>query len=175
MAHFDHIYDIAADNYGLVTAAQARDEGITGVELNRWCKNGWLERLGHGVYKLTRWAPTHYDVFAEALALVGEGSYLRGTAVLSMHGLALVDPRTIKVATTKRVRRKLPSWVVVVAAQKGDRTTCYEGIRSQRVADAIRECRRSVLAERLLDAAGQARLEGLITAGEYAELLKELS
>ena len=103
MAHFDDIYDIAIDNYGLVTASQAKEEGVTAVELNRWCKSGRLEKRGYGVYKLTRWVPTPNDGFAEALALVGEGSYLRGTAVLSMHELALVNPRTIKVATTKRV------------------------------------------------------------------------
>ncbi len=175
MAHYDDIYDIAVDNYGLVTAAQAREEGITSTELRRWCKNGWLDRRGCGVYKIAHWAPTPLDGYAEALVLVGEGSYLKGTAVLSMHDLALVDPRTIKVATAKRVRRKLPSWVDPVPAREGDRTTCYEGIRSQRVADAIRECRQGVMRERLADAARQARREGLVTEKEYDELEKELA
>ncbi len=175
MAHFDDIYDIAIDNYGLVTASQARAENVTSAELRRWCVNGWLEHRGHGVYKLARWVPTPNDGYAEALALVGDGSYLKGTAVLSMHGLALVDPRAIKVATAKRVRRKLPPWITIVPANKADRTTYYEGIRSQRVADAIRECRGFVMTERLVDAVEQARREGLITAGEYDELEQELT
>lgn len=141
MTHFDEIYDIAVDNYSLVTAAQAREQGVTSVELRRWCKNGRLDRRGHGVYKIDRWVPTPLDRYAEALALVGDGPYLRGAAVLAMHNLALVEPRTIEVATAKRVRRKLPSWVEPVPAKKGDRTTYYEGIRPQRIADAIRECR----------------------------------
>lgn len=173
MAHFDDIYDIAIDNYGLVTASQAKEEGVTAVELNRWCKSGRLEKRGYGVYKLTRWVPTPNDGFAEALALVGEGSYLRGTAVLSMHELALVNPRTIKVATTKRVRRKLPSWIATVPAKNSDHIMYYEGIRSQRVADAIRECKQSVMSERLVDAIKQAKQKGLITAREYDELEKE--
>lgn len=175
MAHFDDIYDIAIDNYGLITAAQARKENITSVELRRWCQNGRLERRGHGVYKIAHWVPTPLDGFAEALALVGEGSYLRGTAVLSMHNLALVDPRTIKVAAPKRIRRKLPSWVCAVPAKKDDRTTYYEGIRSQCVADAIRECRDAVMTSRLLDATKQAKREGLITKKECNELEKELA
>ncbi len=174
MSHFDDIYDIASDNYGLVTTAQARKASITGAELNRWCTSGRLERRGWGVYKLTRWIPTSYDSFAEALALVGEKSYLKGTAVLSMHDLALVDPPAIKVATPKRVRRELPVWIATVPASKLDRITHYNGIRSQRVADAIRECWRSVMPERLADAAKEARREGLITAGEYDELEKGL-
>lgn len=44
MTHFDDIYDIAIGNYGLITAAQAREQGITAVELNRWCKIGRLKR-----------------------------------------------------------------------------------------------------------------------------------
>ncbi len=175
MAHFDDIYDTAIDNYGLVTAAQAREENVTSVELRRWCKNGRLERRGQGVYKLTRWVPTPYDSFAEALALVGDGSYLRGESVLAMHGLALVDPRVIQVATPKRVRRSLPAWVVTVPARETDKTTFYEGIRSQRIADAIRDCRKSVMPERLAEAAKQARREGLVTAKEFDELERELA
>lgn len=175
MTHFDYIYDIAADNYGLITAAQARKEGVTGVELNRWCKSGWLERRGQGVYKLVRWVPTPYDAYAEALVLVGEGSYLRGESVLSMHGLALVDPRAIEVATPKRVRKKLPPWIKTVPAPNGERTTLYDGIRCQRVADAILACKRSVMRERLADAAKLARREGLVTTREYSELERELA
>ena len=175
MTHFDEIYDIAVDNYGLVTAAQARERGITSVELRRWCKNGWLDHRGHGAYNIDHWAPTLLDSYAEALALMGEGSYLRGTAVLDMHDLALVDPRSIKVATAKRVRRKLPSWVAPVPAKEGDRTTHYEGIRSQRVADAIRECRGYVMRDRLLTAVEDARREGLITKKECDELRRELN
>lgn len=160
MAHFDDIYDIAADGYGIVAATQAREAGATTGEMNRWCTDGKLLRRGHGVYKLVRWVPTPYDAYAEAVALVGGGAFLWGKSVLAMHGLALVDPRAIEVATPKRVRRKLPSWVETVAAPKGERTTRYEGIPSQRVADAIESCAGSVMPTRLLETAKKARGEG---------------
>ena len=36
MAHFDDIYDIAADGYGIITAAQARGTGlVTASEYER--------------------------------------------------------------------------------------------------------------------------------------------
>ena len=140
-----------------------------------WCAAGRLVRRGHGVYKLARWVPTPYDQYAEAVALVGEGGYLWGQSVLAMHGLALVDPRAIEVATPKRVRRRLPAWVEPVAAPKGERATSYEGIPSQRVADAIESCASSVMLARLLEAAKQARGEGLVTADEYDRLEKELA
>lgn len=175
MTHFDEIYEIAADSYGIVTAAQARENGVTTGEMSRWCADGKLVRRGHGVYKIARWIPTPRDSFAEAVALVGDGSFLWGESVLSMHGLALVDPRAAIVATPKRVRRKLPAWVKTVPASESAKTTFYEGIPSQRVADAIEACKGSVMTERLVEATKHARAEGLVTSGEYEKLMKELS
>lgn len=105
---------------------------------------------------------------------MGDGSFLWGESVLSMHGLALVDPRSVSVATPKRVRRKLPDWVKAVPAPKGASTTFYEGIPSQRVADAIKACEGSVMGERLAEAAKLAHAEGLVTSGEYENLMKGL-
>lgn len=175
MTHFDEIYEIAADGYGIITATQARESGVTTGEMSRWCADGKLLRRGHGVYKLARWVPTPHDAFAEAVALVGDGSFLWGESVLSMHGLALVDPRAVTVATSKRVRRKLPAWVKTVPVSKSAKTTLYEGIPSQRVADAIEACVGSVMAERLVEAAKAAKAEGFVTSDEYDKLMKELS
>lgn len=174
MKHFDEIYEIAADGYGIVTASQAREAGVTTGEMSRWCADGKLVRRGRGVYKVARWVPTPLDPFAEVVALMGDGSFLWGESVLSMHGFALVDPRSVSVATPKRVRRKLPDWVKAVPAPKGASTTFYEGIPSQRVADAIKACEGSVMGERLAGAAKLARAEGLVTSGEYENLMKGL-
>ena len=175
MTHFDEIYEIAADGYGIITATQAREAGVTTGEMSRWCADGKLLRRGHGVYKLSRWVPTPHDAFAEAVALVGDGSFLWGESVLSMHGLALVDPRVVTVATSKRVRRKLPAWVKTVPASESAKMTLYEGIPSQRVADAIEACMGSVMAERLIEAAKDAKAGGFVTTDEYDKLMEELS
>ncbi|WP_270356010.1 type IV toxin-antitoxin system AbiEi family antitoxin domain-containing protein [Adlercreutzia equolifaciens] len=174
MAHFDDIYELAADNYGLITSAEAKSLGVAKSELNRWVGTGRLLKRGQGVYKLVRYVPTEYDRYAEAVALVGDGSFLFGEAVLAMHGLALVNPRRISVGTTKRVRRELPEWVQPVAVS-GKTVTSYEGIPSQSLAEAISECRGIVMGERLKSAVEDARREGLITKDEFEHLRKELS
>ena len=167
MAHFDDIYELAADNYGLITSAEAKNLGVAKSELNRWVGMGRLLKRGQGVYKLVRYVPTEYDRYAEAVALVGE-------AVLAMHGLALANPRHISVGTTKRVRRELPEWVQPVTVS-GRTVTSYEGIPSQSLAEAILECRGIVMGERLKSAVEDARREGLITKDEFEHLRKELS
>lgn len=174
MKHFDEIYEIAADNYGLVTAAEARSLGIAKPEMKRWVDIGRLEKRGRGVYKLTRYTPTEYDRFAEAVALVGEGGFLLGESVLAMHGLALVNPMRLSVGTPRRLRRTLPAWVEPVAANNRQ-VTRYEGIPSQTIAEAILECRGRVMDERLRAAADEARQRGLITKREHDQLKKEFS
>ena len=59
------------------------------------------------------------------------------------------------------------------SAPKGERTTSYEDIPSQRVADAIKSCGGSEMPARLLETAKQACGEGLVTAGEYERLERE--
>ena len=176
MKHFDEIYEVAADNYGIVTAAQARKLGISKSELSRWVDIGRLERRGRGVYKLVMYTPTELDPYAEAVALVGDDSFLLGETVLAMHGLALVNPRKLSIGTPKRVRKNLPSWIEAVTVTGKD-TTHYEGIPSQTRRDRghTRDCRGRVLAERLRDAADAARESGLITKSEHQRLKEGLS
>ena len=44
MTNFDKIYEIAVDNYGLISTKQANNEGVTNAELARFVKQGKLTR-----------------------------------------------------------------------------------------------------------------------------------
>lgn len=171
MSYYDDIYELAADNYGVVTSKDALSIGVPNIDLVKMARRGQLDRLGYGVYRLARYFPTAFDKYAEAVALVGEGAYIYGESVLAMHGLALVNPMRITVAAPARNRRKLPRFIEVIPAHDKAAATYYEGIRSQSVADAIRTCCGSVMPDRLLDAIGDARRQGLVTEAE-AKLLK---
>lgn len=175
MTRFDDIYEIAADNYGLVTAAEAASTGAATSEVARWVRAGWLEKVGRGVYRLARYVPTPYDGYAEAVALVGPGSYLYGESVLAMHDLAPTNPKRIYVATPKRVRRELSSGIDVVQRPSGEPTTVYEGIPSQSVYDAIRSCEGSLMGGRLRQATENARRNGLLTRNQHERLMEELA
>ena len=175
MAKFDDIYEIAADNYGLITSGEAASAAVTRTELSRFASDGRLERRGRGVYRLVRWVPTPYDRFAEAVALVGEGAVLYGEGVLAMLELALVNPRAIPVATPRRVRKSLPAWVKVLRTDAVGRTASYFGIPCQHAADAILACKGRIMGERLIQAATDARREGWIDKAEERRLRKELS
>lgn len=175
MSYYEDIYEIAADNYGLVTTAQANEVGATNKDLLRYVKSGRLDRLGRGVYRITHYTPVPNDPYAESVALVGDGAYLYGESVIAMHGLAPTNPARIFVATPKRVRKGLPDGLIVKRrADVGD-VTSYEGIPSQSIPAAIIACEPTMLPERLEQATHRAADLGLITNEEEDDLMKELA
>lgn len=94
--------------------------------------------------------------------------------MLALLGLADVNPRRIKVAIPRRARSKLPSFIELTRVAGGLPTTLYEALPAQPIADAILECRGRIETERLLEAARQARAEGLLTTTEWQRVWKEL-
>ena len=115
--------------------------------------------------------PTRFDQFAETLLRVGDRAYLHGDSVLALLGLADVNPQQIRVAVPRRVRAKLPAFIELAQVPDRARTTFYEDSAAQPVADAILKCRRRIETEQLLDAAKQARQEGLLTTTQWRQVL----
>ena len=93
MSYYDDIYEVAADDYGLVSSATAQKMGVPAIELVKLAKRGRLIHVGRGLYRLARYVPTPYDSYAEAVALVGPEAYLFGESVIAMHGLAPTNPK----------------------------------------------------------------------------------
>lgn len=99
MTKYEDIFDIAADNHGLIISAQAREAGITNNELVQYAKRGRVTKVGHGLYQLTQWVPEQNDAYAWAVMSVGPSAVLYGESVIAMLGLAPTNPTRTFVAT----------------------------------------------------------------------------
>ena len=170
MTNYEKIYDIAADNYGLITSAQAKASGVSDKEMCAIAKRGRIERIGYGVYKIKDYIPVKNDPYAEAVALVGVDAFLCGESVLGMLELMPYNPNYIYVATPKRVRRQLPKNIRLTHVDALSDTTAYEGIPSQRVFNAIFSCFGTVETYRLSQAVKEARRQGFISVNEQRQL-----
>lgn len=170
MKYREIVREIALDHYGYVTTKDASEAGVPPVELPKLAARGGLVNVAYGLYRVTDIPPTAYDQFAEALLRAGPGAYLHGESVLALFNLADVNPRKIKVAVPRRVRSKVPPYVELNHVNERARITFYEGLAAQPVADAILECRRRIERERLLGAAKQARVEGLLTTADWQQV-----
>ncbi len=165
--HRNIVREIALDHYGYVTTTAATEAGVPAAELPKLAARGGLENVAYGLYRVPDVPPTEFDQFAEALLRAGQGAYLHGESVLALFGLADVNPRQIKVAVSRRARPTLPPFIELTQVKADVRTTFYEGLAAQPVAEAILECRGRIETGRLLDAAKQARAEGLLTTPEW--------
>jgi len=171
----DIVREIAFDNFGYVTTKQAAEAGVPAVELPKLAARGGLENVAYGIYRVPDVPVSAFDQFAEALLRAGEGSFLYGESVLAIFGLADLNPRRIRVGISRRTRPKVPPYLEFVPVKVEIETTRYEGLRSQKVADAILVCRGRVERARLMQAAKAARQKGLVTSREWVHLRKELA
>ena len=174
MTKYEDIFDIAADNHGLITSAQAREAGITNNELVQYAKRGRVTKVGHGLYQLTQWVPVQNDTYAWAVMSVGPSAVLYGESVIAMLGLAPTNPTRTFVATPRRCRRALPESLKVEWVDGLEPGAIYDGIPCQSAYDAILACKGKMLPERLLTAAETARRQGFINKQEFRSLKKEL-
>lgn len=169
MTNFNQIYEEAVDNYGLINAKKIRDMGIKKQQVQRYLNDGRLDKVGHGVYKITQYVPVREDQYAKAVALVGDDAYLYGTAVLALLELALVNPNQLTIATNKRVRKKLPKWIKIVNTKNYTPVNIL-GIPAQNLFDAFQTCKNKVMPDRLNEAIEEARKQGYLTRKEYEKL-----
>ncbi|MAT06407.1 MAG: hypothetical protein CL424_15320 [Acidimicrobiaceae bacterium] len=165
----------AAANGGYVTPAIAEEVGVPPIEVRKLAVRGGLEHVSRGVYRFPDLVDDERAPFYEAVLSVGPDAYLTRDSVLAFHGLGLVNPRRIRVGTTRRVRRNLPDQIEVIRDDlpASDRTV-YEGLPSATVERALRDCVGSIMSDRLVDAADRARDEGLLRRRDHARIIEEI-
>lgn len=175
MKKYDLLCEMAVSNFGLVTAKTIDELGIHLKDVLEWVKSGRIEKRGRGVYRISHYLPTEYDAYAEAVALVGDTAMICGESVLAMHNLALVNPARIHVAVKRRLRKKLPDWIVIEKATPEMSEDNFNGIPCQKLSEVIRQSRGKILTERLVSAVQEAGHKGLLDIFEFDALKKEFS
>lgn len=140
MTSYEKIWDIAEENHGVISSAQALRVGVPAAALVSMATNHKLVHLGYGVYKLEFHAPGQYDEYAQAVAMVGETGFIRGASSLMMRKLIPFDPSRLFLGVTKRVRRHLPEGYDVKRVQSPS-LEHIEGIPVQKVAEALDDAR----------------------------------
>lgn len=150
MGYRRDLWEIAAQQHGVVTVAQAEDAGVPAVEVRKLASRGVLQRYGQGVYLHREVPTTRFTQPALAVALAGDGAFLQREAVFDLLGLGQFNPKQIQVGTSRRVRRILPEWVALEYRPDvaGEELTAIEGIACTTVERTLREMRTRMPRER---------------------------
>lgn len=174
MTNYQKIYEVASNNYGLITNSEAEKIGVSRKELCVLAKRERIKRLYRGVYKIVDYIPVDYDVYASSVLAVGNDAHLYGESVLAMHNLCPVQTKKIYIATTKRVRKQLPKSIKIINVKDNKNIINYFGIPSQSIKDALITCIGHIMPDRLLEAINEAKKQGLIFGADYNEALNRI-
>ena len=157
----------------MITSAQAEALGVSRQNLVAMEKQGNVMRLCHGVYQVKHHVIGPNDTYAVGVAMVGDTAYLRGASVVAMLNLVPTNPGLLYLGSERRVRKRLPQGFRIK-----DRSVCettefegYEGIRCQRLVDALKTARDdgAIEADRIAEAAKAANEKGLLTDEECSQ------
>ena len=105
MTDTEKLREVALDQYGYVTTAQAEEAGVTRHSLAALVKRNRLERIAHGLYRVSQVPETRYDAFMGAVLWTGAPeAVLSHETALDAYEVCDINPDKIHVSV-KRGRR----------------------------------------------------------------------
>lgn len=159
----ERLREVALDQHGFVTTAQAVDEGVSHAELSTMVARDRLHRVAHGVYRVPQVAETEFDQYQLAVLWTGapEACLSHDTALAAWEVSDINPDRVhLTVASHRRIRRA-GGGLYVVHHQDLDaqQVTWWQGIPAVSVPTAIAQCITSgvptYLIRQALDRAGR--------------------
>lgn len=98
----EKIREVALDQYGYITTAQAEREGVTRHSLAALARRDRLERVAHGLYRVPQVPETQYDAFMRAILWTGvPEAVLSHETALDAYDVCDVNPTKIHVTVGK--------------------------------------------------------------------------
>ncbi len=175
----EYLREVALDQHGFVTTAQALEEGVSHAELSTMVARERIERAAHGVYRVPQVPETEYDQYQLAVLWTGvpEACLSHDTA-LDAWDVSDINPDRIHVSVARRRRLRRARgdrYVVHYEDLAPEQTTWWQGIRIVTVPTAIAQGISSgvptYLIRQALDRAGRTSiLPGPVRDGLAAEL-----
>lgn len=178
LTYLERLREIALNQHGFVTAAQAVDDGIPKTELPKLAARGRVERITHGMYRIPQVPATPYDNLALAVLWTGaQEACLSHETALAAWDVSDVNPERIHltIARGRRLRRSGGERYVIHRRDLNpDQRTWREGIPITDLPTTIEDCVRmgapTYLIRQAIERGGRTSLLP-ITAGRRLESL----
>lgn len=179
LTKLERLREVALDQHGFVTTAQAAEEGVSHAELSTMVARDRLERVKHGVYRVPQVPATEFDQYQLAVLWTGApGACLSHDTALAAWGICDINPDRVHVtvARNRRVRRAGGElYVVHYEDLRAGQVTWWQGIHTVDVPTAIRQGITSGVQTYLLrQALDRAARTSPLPAAELNRLTKEL-
>jgi predicted transcriptional regulator of viral defense system len=176
---YEALYEIAEEQYGYLTTAQARERGVSKQAVHQMVRRGDLERVSWGLYRLVHFPRSSHDHHVEAmlwpLSVRGVVSH---ESALALYGLSHVNPAEIHITVPRsfRLQREVAKALVIHRVALAEAEIGYhEGIPVTTPERAIRDCHATHLGPALVRQAIEGgRRTGLLRRSQVQALMHEL-
>ncbi len=177
------LYELAEQQTGYFTAAQAREAGLHQVRLAQLHRGGDIERVTRGVYRLTRYPISPLGPYTEAalwpqVRRPDARGVISHESALAIYGLSDASPAKVHLIlpTDFRIRRVVPKRMVLHYADLKPGDVQYvEGVPVTTAARSIRDAHAAHLGPALVrQAINDGRRTGHLTLDDADRLEQEL-
>ncbi|WP_280795644.1 type IV toxin-antitoxin system AbiEi family antitoxin domain-containing protein [Aurantimicrobium minutum] len=110
LTYLEQLRELALDQHGFVSSAQAVAAGIPKTELPRLASRGRISRVGHGIYRISQVPSTQYENLALALLETGvEDACISHDTALAVWEICDINSATLHISVPqgRRIRRSL--------------------------------------------------------------------
>jgi predicted transcriptional regulator of viral defense system len=175
----DKLREIALDQYGYVTFAQAMGSGVSQPAVSMLVKRQRLRRVAQGVYRVPQIAPTKYDNYMLALLWTGvpEACLSHDTA-LDLYEVCDINPSEIHITVSKkrRIKRKGgDGYILHKQDLEPSQISWFEGMQMVTLPQAILQCIQNGAPSHILNQAmNNGKKRGLLPGDDMDNLLIQL-
>jgi len=172
---YEKATELAADQHGYLTTAQALELGISRDTLRKMAKRGALERVSWGVYRVPTFPLSPLGQYMEAcLWPAGPVGVISHQSALAIRDISDVNPAKVHITLPRnfRVRREVPKHLAIHNAELSeDEIDLVDGIPTTTVRRTVIDCHRANLGPTLLrQAINEAVREGHLESAEAEDL-----
>ena len=161
---YESLYEIAAQQAGYFTTAQAREAGFSQRSLTYYVKTGRFERIKPGLYRLVLFpASEHEDLFMAWLS-VGPKAVISHDSALALYELSDALPAQIHLTISRNASRRRQGIRLHTNCLSPENITHYAGLPVTTVPRTISDVAASgMAAELVIQAIRQAIRQGMTT------------
>lgn len=144
LTYLERLREVALDQHGFVTTAQAVADGIPKTELPKLASRGRIERVAHGVYRIPQVPTTPHDNWALAVLWTGVAeACLSHETALAAWDVSDVNPDRVHLTVGKHRRLRRAGGERYVIHQRDvdpGLRTWWEGIPITNLPTTIADC-----------------------------------
>lgn len=171
----EQIFSVASENDGFVATDELVRRGVAATWLSLLARQGRLERIAHGLYRVPGWPSSRLTQYREAMLWARGRAVIAGEAALDVWELCDVNPRKIDLLVDVGYRpRKAGGSAYRVSRRfvEADSIDSCEGVRVLSPYEAIVDASKKGVASKLIfQAIDVAQRRELVTKRQAARLL----